>query len=119
MRMRNRRRFSRLHGFLPRDRRIPGWRLLRGRGSFGMPVAMRARVATTVPGVAVILTDFYAFEFAAPEALPNQLFDRINQLCIPRGSQHEGMTLAAGSSGAADAMHVIVCVERHIEIEDV
>ena len=49
----------------------------------------------------------------------DQLFDRGDALAILGRGQSEGAALSAGAAGAADAVHVILGMVRHVEAEDV
>src|ERR1700712_2655114 len=53
------------------------------------------------------------------DRLPNQAFDRSDRLGIERGDDRDRGAGAAGASGTADTMHVIVGMMRDVEIEDV
>src|SRR6185436_2174900 len=52
-------------------------------------------------------------------ALADQLLDRGHRLAVGTCDDGDRDAAAAGATGAADAMHVVVGVEWHIEIEDV
>src|SRR5205085_5157012 len=60
-----------------------------------------------------------ALEFPVPEPPSNQLFDSVHKLRVPWGREHESMAFATGASGSANAMDVIIRMERHVEIENV
>src|SRR5262245_29384498 len=53
------------------------------------------------------------------DALPDQRFDRSDGLAVGAGDDRDRGAAAAGATGAADAVHVIVGMIRHVEIEDV
>src|SRR5437763_2921565 len=84
-----------------------------------MPVRSGMAVAATAPGVVAVLADLDAFEFPPSELLTDQRLDGGDEPAILRRCQHESMAFAAGTAGAADAMHVVIGVERHVKIEDV
>src|SRR5689334_16950360 len=49
----------------------------------------------------------------------DKLLDRLDQAAVGRRRQGERMTGLAGTASAADAMHVVLRRERHVEIEHV
>ena len=53
------------------------------------------------------------------DLVADQAFDRGEAFFIVLPDQREGMAGAPGAARAADAVHVIVGLERHVEIEDV
>ena len=52
-------------------------------------------------------------------SLPIRLLDRLDEAAIFGCREGEGAALASGAAGAADAVDVILGVDRHVEIEDV
>src|SRR5437899_20269 len=50
--------------------------------------------------------------------LADQLLDRFEILRLLAGDQHEGMALPAGSSRAADAVDIILRMDRRVIVED-
>src|SRR5258706_3826411 len=52
------------------------------------------------------------------DRLAYQLFDRGDISFVAPANQHQGMTHASGTSGAADTVDVILGLEGHIEVED-
>src|SRR5262245_7743139 len=62
---------------------------------------------------------FYSFDGNRRNLPADQLGDGSNGVAVFRSRQHKGPALAAGSSRAADAMHIILGVGRHIKAEDV
>ena len=56
---------------------------------------------------------------ARRDGLPDQLFDRGDRLVVERGDDRDRGAGAPGAAGTADAMHVVVGMMRHVEIEDV
>src|SRR5262249_21197146 len=77
--------------------------------------------ATTATLILAVLARFRAFRWrrrlAHPRnALPNQLLNRRNALAVSRRNYGD---CGAASPGAADAMHIIVGMVRHVEVEDV
>ncbi len=57
--------------------------------------------------------------FGGRNVLPDQPFDRGDRFVVERGDDRNRGAGAAGAAGTADAMHVIVGMMRHVEIEDV
>src|SRR5262249_42900799 len=55
----------------------------------------------------------------ALNGLSDQLLDRRNVLLVAMRYQHESVPRAPSASGPADAVNVIVGLERNVEIEDV
>src|ERR1700750_2255798 len=51
--------------------------------------------------------------------LADQLFDRRERFVVERGYDRDRGAGAARAPGAADAVHVVVGMVRHVEIEDV
>ena len=49
----------------------------------------------------------------------DQLLDRREVFAVDRRRQGEGVTFPAGATGAPDAVHVILGMHRHVEIENV
>src|SRR5690349_20349252 len=60
---------------------------------------------------------FYSFDGNRRNLPADQLGDGSNGVAVLRSRQHKGPALAAGSSRAADAMHIILGVRRHIKAE--
>ena len=57
--------------------------------------------------------------FGAWNVLAGQSFDRGDRLGVERGDHRDRGAGPPGAAGTADAMHVVVGMMRHIEIEDV
>src|SRR5262245_1463375 len=55
----------------------------------------------------------------ARDGLPDQLLDGGDVPLVAACHQHEGMARAPRASRPADAMHVVLGMERNVEIEDV
>src|SRR5262249_8035251 len=60
-----------------------------------------------------------SFPGTARNRLGNQLLDRGDALLVAPAPQHVNVGCPGGSAGAADAMDIVVCLKRHVEIEDV
>src|SRR5690242_2507421 len=57
--------------------------------------------------------------FGARNALADQLLDRSHRFGIDRSDDGDRDAAAAGAAGAADPVHIVVGMMRHVEIEDV
>src|SRR5437763_15216664 len=79
------------------------------------PAAASATPATTVARFE--RRGLEARHFDAGNGRADQLLDRLDQAAVGRRSEGEGMPGLAGTAGAADAMHVVLGRERHVEIE--
>src|SRR5262245_12792823 len=55
----------------------------------------------------------------AGNRLADQLLDRSKILFVATCDQHERVTRAASATGAANTMHIVVRLKRHVEVEDV
>ncbi len=99
---------------------LSGGRLLsRGSAVPRFPARTAFPAVPAVPAVIAVVR-FRLDLFAAPgNFLADQLFDRGQRLGIRRRHQRDGGTRAPGAAGAADAMHVILGMVRHVEIENV
>src|SRR5262249_40505046 len=75
------------------------------------PVAIAAMAVT----LRAFLVDWQTFELTTLDVLSGQFFDGGQALFIAPPHQHEGVARAPRPACAADAMHVIVGVERHVE----
>ncbi len=60
-----------------------------------------------------------ALDFEARDRLADQFLDRVDVFGVLGDGDGEGVAFAPGAPGAADAMHVILGMNRHVEIEDV
>src|SRR5262249_30496108 len=79
--------------------------------------------ATTIPAAALSAfaepDRLQAFDFDARNGGAQQFLDGSYILAVDRRGERVGMALATGPAGAADAMHVILGMHRHVEIEHV
>src|SRR5512140_1090325 len=57
--------------------------------------------------------------FGGRNGLSDQPFDRSDRFAVERADDRYGGSGATGAAGSADAMHVVVGMMRHVEIEDV
>src|SRR6185503_3171016 len=60
-----------------------------------------------------------AFDLDTRNGTAEQLLNRGHILAVDRGGEREGMAFAACAAGAADAVHVVFGMHRHVEIEHV
>ena len=79
----------------------------RGRGAPALRVRLRLGFGRRVA------------ELDARDFLADQLLDRGDRLAVGRSDQRDRGAGTAGAAGAADAMHIVVGMMRHVEIEDV
>src|SRR5262245_65201649 len=86
-----------------------------------MAGALIAAMATTVPGALMPcrrLRFVGAGRLAHPgDGLSDQLLDCGHRLRIDRAHDGDGGAALAGAPGAADPVHIVVGVVRHVEIE--
>src|SRR5215831_37663 len=86
---------------------------------FGMCRMTRGAAAAPALAVACLEADLRdALDLDARDFLANQAGDGLDILAVMRRGQREGASLAAGASRAADAMHVVVGMHGHVEVED-
>src|SRR5262245_31296423 len=109
---------------------IPGAvRTRESRVAFGTPVTTWLAVATgfvAVPSTAIAAATAAAFfkrqllhalDLNAGNLAADQLDDGLNEFAVIRCRQSEGAALAPGAAGAADAVDIILGMDRHVEIE--
>jgi len=81
--------------------------------------AVAPAMLLTVAILPRLVTHFNSVNHASGDRTADQLFDRLDELVVAWRRQHESVTQSPGATGAADAMHVIVGMKRHVEIENV
>src|SRR5207248_3333437 len=104
---------------LPRlVRRLVGMRrLLAGRTrSLGTTARTTAATAATAAVGRFEVRDVETGDLDAGNGRADQLLDRLDEVALGGRRQREGMADLAGTAGAADAMHIVLGRERHVEI---
>src|SRR5579864_1902274 len=66
-----------------------------------------------------VFADFEIFHRLARNGRLDEMLDRAHLPFVARGCQHECMTDSPRASRSSDAMHIIVGMERNVEVEDV
>ncbi len=78
---------------------------------------LAATASAAFAGIGIVLL---SRRFARPDnRVAGDLFDVLQQLQVFGGDQGKRSAFAAGATGAADTVHVVVRLPRQIEIEDV
>src|SRR5690242_8373289 len=89
------------------------------RAAATVAVAMTAAIAAMFVTRRAVLHCFgKTFECAMRRLVAGQPLNGGQLLLVAAGCQHEGGTGATGATRTSDAVHVIVRMEWHVEIED-
>src|SRR5690348_11080687 len=89
------------------------------RGAVGFAAAAARAAATTIAVLERQRGGGDPFDRNRRDRLADELLDRLDETAILGRRQREGAAFAAGATGAADAVDVILGVDRHVEIEHV
>src|SRR5215472_1238427 len=95
--------------------------LLGGARAIARPAAGLAGFAPAAAAAVLLLEadGGNAQDVDARDWLADQLLDGLDETPVVLAGKGEGMSLAAGPAGAADAMDIVLSMDRHVEIEDV
>lgn len=80
----------------------------------------RTRALALLPGRRAFDRCFGHYRFVQPRnGLADQPLDGVDRLAVDWGDDGDRSAAAPGSTGAADTVHVVICVMRYVEIEHV